>query len=125
MASTAPIDIDPVKHSSDRDTTKQSPGTDPSAYYTYGKDAPAGSASQNHQTTTYQTPHYGAPRTTTAATATSPKGSGRIGSAVQVAAGGAIALVGIPMLVLPGPGLLAIGGGLALAAGGVKKLMGK
>ncbi len=35
----------------------------------------------------------------------------RIGGAVQTAVGGAIMLIGVPMLILPGPGLLAIGGG--------------
>ena len=34
-------------------------------------------------------------------------------------------LVGVPMLILPGPGLLAIGGGALIAANGVKKLIGK
>ena len=39
--------------------------------------------------------------------------------------GGALMLVGVPMLILPGPGLLAIGGGAVIAAGGVKKMRGK
>ena len=41
----------------------------------------------------------------------SKKKPNRIGGAVQTAIGGAIMLVGVPMLILPGPGLLAIGGG--------------
>ena len=36
-----------------------------------------------------------------------------------------IAAVGVPMLILPGPGLLAIGGGLALAAHGAKRAFGR
>lgn len=48
----------------------------------------------------------------------------KIGSAASIVAGGAIALVGVPMLVLPGPGLLAIGGGLALMARGAKGFLG-
>lgn len=55
----------------------------------------------------------------TASTSTS-----KLGSAASLVAGGAIALVGVPMLVLPGPGLLAIGGGLALMARGAKGLFG-
>ena len=39
--------------------------------------------------------------------------------------GGAIMLVGVPMLILPGPGLLAIGGGAVVAAKGIKKVLGK
>lgn len=30
--------------------------------------------------------------------------------------------VGVPMLILPGPGVLAIGAGAAIAAGGIKKI---
>lgn len=48
-----------------------------------------------------------------------------IGGAVQTAVGGAIMLVGVPMLILPGPGLLAIGGGAVVAANGIKKMLGK
>jgi len=42
------------------------------------------------------------------------KTSGRIGSAAALVAGGALTLVGIPLLVLPGPGLLTIAGGTLL-----------
>ena len=49
----------------------------------------------------------------------------RLGGAVQVVAGAAIALVGVPMLILPGPGLLAIGGGVVLMARGAKNLFGR
>ena len=48
----------------------------------------------------------------------------KLGSVATVVAGGAIALVGVPMLILPGPGLLAIGGGVALIAKGAKGLLG-
>ena len=48
-----------------------------------------------------------------------------IGGAVQTAAGGILILIGIPMLILPGPGIAAIGGGAVVAAGGIKKLRGK
>jgi len=47
------------------------------------------------------------------------------GGLLQTIAGGVVALAGVPMLILPGPGLLAIGLGGALAASGVKKMMGK
>ena len=41
---------------------------------------------------------------------------------VKILAGGAVALLGLPMLILPGPGLLAIGAGVAIAASGIKDL---
>ncbi|MGI6104752.1 MAG: hypothetical protein ACOYD7_00990 [Raoultibacter sp.] len=49
----------------------------------------------------------------------------KLGDAATVVAGGAIALVGVPMLILPGPGLLAVGGGIALMAKGAKGLLSK
>lgn len=60
----------------------------------------------------------------------SPTGPGaragsRIGGAVQTAGGLALMAVGVPMLILPGPGVLAIAGGAALAGSGVKKLLRK
>ena len=57
--------------------------------------------------------------------ASGKKKPSRIGGAVQTAVGGAIMLVGVPMLILPGPGLLAIGGGAVVAAKGIKKVLGK
>ena len=50
------------------------------------------------------------------------KGGGRISGAVQTVAGVAVMAVGVPMLILPGPGVLAIGAGAAIAAGGIKKI---
>ena len=42
----------------------------------------------------------------------------------QIGLGAGLVLIGIPMLILPGPGLLSIGGGLALAAHGARKIFG-
>lgn len=47
------------------------------------------------------------------------------GGAVQTAVGGAVMAAGIPMLVLPGPGMATIAGGAAIASGGIKKMLGK
>ena len=46
----------------------------------------------------------------------------RLTGAVQTVAGAAVMAVGVPMLILPGPGVLAIGAGAAIAAGGIKKI---
>lgn len=42
----------------------------------------------------------------------------------QMAIGAGLVLLGIPMLILPGPGLLAICGGLVLASNGMRKAFG-
>ncbi len=49
----------------------------------------------------------------------------RAGGAAQMVAGGAIAAAGVPMLILPGPGVLAIAGGAAIAAKGAQTAFGK
>ncbi|MGN0078550.1 MAG: hypothetical protein ACI36V_07180 [Coriobacteriales bacterium] len=45
--------------------------------------------------------------------------------AKQMAAGAAVAAVGVPMLILPGPGVAAIAGGAALMGAGYKNMTGK
>lgn len=45
--------------------------------------------------------------------------------AKQLLAGSAIAVIGVPMLILPGPGITAIAGGVALAAKGYSNMTGK
>lgn len=49
----------------------------------------------------------------------------RLGGVARIAAGGVCTLVGIPMLILPGPGLVAIGGGIYLMASGAKRVFAK
>lgn len=81
----------------------------------------------------YCAPSYGSQRQRDARTGAviiddSPTGPGavaanRIGAAVQTAGGVALMAIGLPLLILPGPGVLAIGGGAAIAAGGIKKLL--
>lgn len=45
--------------------------------------------------------------------------------AAQMAAGAAVAAVGVPMLILPGPGALAIAGGVSLATKGQRNFSGR
>ena len=40
----------------------------------------------------------------------------------KIAGGGLLGLIGVPMLILPGPGLLTIAGGVALVVSGVKDI---
>lgn len=89
-------------------------------------DIPSGTRT-TEQTTPYIGPTHSKARVINQKSGSDEGGSGssRIVGAVQAVAGGAIMIVGIPMLILPGPGLLAIGGGAVLAANGVKKICGK
>lgn len=48
----------------------------------------------------------------------------KAGAVTQMAAGTAIAAAGVPMLILPGPGIAAIAGGVALASNGARKAFG-
>ncbi len=48
----------------------------------------------------------------------------KAGAVTEMAAGTAIAAAGVPMLILPGPGVAAIAGGVALASDGARKAFG-
>ncbi len=69
-------------------------------------------------------PHspYGAPSPSYTADAASKTGGSVVGGLAQIAVGAGLVMIGIPMLILPGPGLLSIAGGVALAANGTRKL---
>lgn len=126
------IDVTPIDHSNKR-TDPQAPPAQagganavrPSSkgYYTFD------GTSWHSGTGPAQTaPGFGAAtpvdaRVIDPAAADQPKS--RLGGAARIAAGGVCALAGIPMLILPGPGLLAIGGGAYLMASGAKRLFGK
>ena len=47
-----------------------------------------------------------------------------LGGIAQMAVGAGLVLIGVPMLILPGPGLLSIGAGVALAVNGYRKVFG-
>lgn len=100
------IDVDPVASTSDAARSAGPSGGDAFRAPSYGKDAAQASVID------------GGP-------ASGKKKPNRLGGVVQTAVGGAIMLVGVPMLILPGPGLLAIGGGAVVAARGIKKVLGK
>lgn len=51
-------------------------------------------------------------------------GDSRAAGVVQMVGGTALAAVGVPMLVLPGPGVAAIAGGATIAANGARKAFG-
>lgn len=61
----------------------------------------------------------------TSGTSGSKTGGSFVTGVVQTVAGVGLMAVGVPMLILPGPGMAAIAGGAVLAASGVKKIIGK
>lgn len=130
MSTNTPIDVSPIASSSAKAKNKaphtptgkvsekqQNSHTWPMPHYSVG-DTPHQQASSEYRSTAANTYYVDSSQT-----AARPKN--RAGGAVTIAAGGIIAAIGVPMLILPGPGLLAIGGGLALMAKGAKDLFGK
>lgn len=106
------IDVEPVAHSSEK--AQQSRKTPSKGYYTYQPNTASNAGNRSGQAA--QTSYHSAPP------ASSAQPKSKLGGLGKLAAGGVCTLVGIPMLVLPGPGLLAIGGGIALMASGAKDL---
>lgn len=117
------IDVNPVASTSDAAHTAQPSGADSFRAPSFGKNAEPAAAGARANTGT-------GTGTVTNATIigegrSAEKKPSRLGGVVQTAVGGAIMLVGVPMLILPGPGLLAIGGGAVVATRGIKKVLGK
>ena len=98
----------------------------------------AGSASRTSSDSNYQQPTYyassryrsnqGRPFASADNTADSTGAVGAktassvLGGVVQAAIGCGMVLLGLPMLILPGPGLLFVGFGAMLAAGGMNRI---
>lgn len=115
------IDVNPVASTSDAAHTAQPSGADSFRAPSFGKNAEpaaAGARANTGADTVVNATIIGEGRS-------AEKKPSRLGGVVQTAVGGAIMLVGVPMLILPGPGLLAIGGGAVVATRGIKKVLGK
>lgn len=134
----SPIDITPLESSSDNAhaaasfTTPTQPDEPAQACETTKQDE----STQQFTSTQpeFRAPSYGKKKATdTQQAATSEKktslpfsnleAQGRVGGAVQTAAGVALMAAGVPLLILPGPGMAAIGGGAVLAGKGVQKII--
>ena len=110
------IDVTPIDFSSDGKRTEGRRGAAESwqqdarySEFAHAAYSPAGSARPGGGSVRFQTAAASAPRSI-------------FGGLARIAAGAGLVLAGIPMLILPGPGLLAILAGTALAAGGARKL---
>ena len=111
------IDVNPVTSTSDAKRPAQPSGADSFRAPSFGKNAEPAAGTAGAAAVTNAT-IIGEGRS-------AQKKPSRLGGVVQTAVGGAIMLVGVPMLILPGPGLLAIGGGAVVATRGIKKVLGK
>ena len=137
------IDVTPLEHSSKNGAgygtaprTSEHASSQSSSYRqpTWRSSTTARTSTTNTAGTQTRTTHtYGAPfppfGTTfsyeTTDTATVSKASGSVvAGLVQIAVGAGLVLIGVPMLILPGPGLLSIVGGIALTANGMRKIFG-
>ena len=115
MNNSEPIIVAPVEHS--RSTEKRK--TAESKYFTYTDTV--GQTSYTAHTTTHSRPGSSTPHAIPQQPPAQSKS--RLSGVAQIVGGGACTLIGIPLLILPGPGLLAVGGGLALMARGAKTLI--
>ena len=69
--------------------------------------------------------HYGSAYTRFGGQTAAGQSEGPVlGGLVQMAVGAGLVMIGVPMLILPGPGLLSIVGGMALIANGMRKTFG-
>jgi hypothetical protein len=122
------IDVNPVEYSSSRIDSGASDrahahSSSQSSYYhqpawktaSYYRGIPVGTDRQQYG--------YGSAYTRFDGQAASTKPAGSFfGALSQVVVGVGMVLIGIPLLFLPGPGLLSIFGGIALASTGMRKL---
>ena len=110
------IDVLPVNHSREQATNGSSARSEQRSYQQPSWNTTSGAGS---------IPPYGT-WTTQGPTgaAVSKNGGSVIGGLAQIAAGTGLVMIGVPMLILPGPGLLAIAGGFALALNGIRKIFG-
>lgn len=123
------IDVTPLEHSSEQSSNRAHVNSS-SRSNSYHQPSWNSSSSNRPRGNGGFTPPYGAPysapytRGSTDSAASSKTAGSVIGGIAQVAIGSGLILIGIPMLVLPGPGLLSIAGGAALAANGMHKIFG-
>lgn len=121
------IDVTPVTSSSERLHADAAASSSAQA-----RQAPSVSGYQasGYQASGYRQPGFGTTVHTyswstgqSAAAAQTSKGPGLFGGLVRIAFGILLVLIGIPLLILPGPGLLAIIAGIALTGSGLRALM--
>ena len=120
------IDVTPIDHSSNqkpggsRSSSQNASHQQPSWKTSSGYRAPGSAYTRGAM----NIPPFGTVYTysNTNSVASSKSGGSIIGSVAQIAIGTGLVMIGIPMLLLPGPGLLSIVGGFALAANGTRRL---
>ena len=119
------IDVTPLDHSSPQ-SGRRTHVNSSSASDSYRPPSWKTSSTYRATGTSSQTPPYSGPFSYASAgpAATSKTTGSVVGGVAQIVAGTGLVLIGIPMLILPGPGLLSIAGGLALAANGTRKVFG-
>lgn len=121
------IDVTPVTSSSER---LHADAAASSSAQTHQAPSASGYQASSYQASSYRQPGFGTTVHTyswstgqSAAAAQTSKGPGLFGGLVRIAFGILLVLIGIPLLILPGPGLLAIIAGIALTGSGLRALM--
>ena len=120
------IDVTPLSYSSEQQGASVRSSSQSTAYQQPSWKSSNGQRGAGSAYTRFRSPNppfdtsfpYGTAETVT----TSKTGGSAISGLVQIAVGTGLVVIGIPMLILPGPGLLSIAGGIALAANGARQL---
>ena len=125
------IDVTPVSYSSNRASSAQGHASTHAQSSTQNASSPSwhsagsGQASSDSARTYVGQAFYGMPFGQMQSDAVAVKSVGSAMSGLlQMAIGAGLVMIGIPMLILPGPGLLSILGGMVLGAHGARKLFG-
>lgn len=114
------IDVQPLDHS-----REQAGGGSAGSSGRRSSQSPSGSAASSRRSSTGAVPPFGAPYAQCpAAAAASKVGGSAIGGIARIVAGAGMVMIGVPMLILPGPGLLSIVAGGMLMASGARRLFG-
>lgn len=114
MAAPFIIDVQPVAASSNYSESSS------------GAAKPAGASTRSSSTSSYRQASYQSERDPKQTYAAANSGiGGVVGGLAEGAAGTALVLIGIPMLILPGPGLLSMAAGGALIYDGIRRVTGR
>ena len=118
------IDVTPVEHKREQRAGAQGASSAQRPRHTYSAASSNPFGNAGNATPPFGSSSYGSAYGQGDSSAAYRSGGSVLGGVAQVIMGSGLVAIGIPMLILPGPGLLSIVGGFALAANGMRKIFG-